>query len=194
MNAGLLGSRAVTVAGRLQVLEKIRPAINADVNFYCTTSLPKNTEVKLRNVFPLNNLILVNIFDFACVLFSGNGTSYARIGHFWITLGLFFKVSLGARPFICKSIFIHTQIKLIFMWAPGLALKNRPELIQKCMAYYHGCLTSQVKSSLFKQGDPFSTWLVSIGALRRSAVVKSCETGPPVLSSLSEKTGKSNHL
>ena len=33
-----------------------------------------------------------------------------------ITSGLFFKASLGAHPFICKSIFIvHTQIKLIFM-------------------------------------------------------------------------------
>ena len=35
------------------------------------------------------------------------------IDHFRITLGLFFKASLGAYPFICKLIFIHTQIKLI---------------------------------------------------------------------------------
>ena len=38
-----------------------------------------------------------------------------EIGQFQITSGLFFKASLGAHPFICKSIFIHTQIKLIFM-------------------------------------------------------------------------------
>ena len=37
------------------------------------------------------------------------------IGHFRITSGLVFEASLGAHPFICKSIFIHTQIKLIFM-------------------------------------------------------------------------------
>ena len=30
--------------------------------------------------------------------------------------GLFFEARLGAHPVICKSIFIHTQIKLIFMW------------------------------------------------------------------------------
>ena len=38
------------------------------------------------------------------------------IGHFRITSGFFFEPSLGAHPFIFKSIFIHTQIKLIFMW------------------------------------------------------------------------------
>ena len=69
-----------------------------------------------------------------------DGDVYA-IGHYRITLGLFFKESPGAHPFICKSIFIHTQIKLIFMWmkidlhmegcAPRLALKKRPEVIRK---------------------------------------------------------------
>ena len=39
-----------------------------------------------------------------------------QIGHFRINSGLFFEASRGAHPFICKSIFIHTQIKLIFMW------------------------------------------------------------------------------
>ena len=38
-----------------------------------------------------------------------------KIGPFRITLRLFLKASLGAHPFIRKSIFIHTQIKLIFM-------------------------------------------------------------------------------
>ena len=33
------------------------------------------------------------------------------MGHFRITSGLFFEASLGAHPFIRKSIFIHTQIK-----------------------------------------------------------------------------------
>ena len=39
-----------------------------------------------------------------------------QIGHFRITWGLFFEASLGAHPFICKSMFIHTQIKLICVW------------------------------------------------------------------------------
>ena len=38
------------------------------------------------------------------------------IGHFRITLNLFFKASLGAHPFIWKWDFIHLQIKLIFIW------------------------------------------------------------------------------
>ena len=41
---------------------------------------------------------------------------WGEMGHFRITSGLIFEASLGAHPFICKSIFIHTQIKLIFMW------------------------------------------------------------------------------
>ena len=70
-----------------------------------------------------------------------NWNKSETIGHFQITSGLFLKASLGAHPFICKSIFIHTQIKLIFMWmkidlhmkgwAPRLALKKRPEVIWK---------------------------------------------------------------
>ena len=38
------------------------------------------------------------------------------IGHFRITFSLFFKPSLGAHPFIWKWVFIHMQIKLIFIW------------------------------------------------------------------------------
>ena len=62
-------------------------------------------------------------------------------GHFRITSGLFLEASLGAHPFIRKSIFIYTQIKLLFMWmkihlhmkrwAPRLASKKRPEVIRK---------------------------------------------------------------
>ena len=36
-----------------------------------------------------------------------------NIGHFRITSGLFFEASLSAHLFICKSIFIHKQIKLL---------------------------------------------------------------------------------
>ena len=40
-------------------------------------------------------------------------TSTCPFSHFRITSGFFFKASLGAHPFICKSIFIHTQRKPI---------------------------------------------------------------------------------
>ena len=35
------------------------------------------------------------------------------ISHFRITLALFFEASLGAYPFICKTIFIYKQILLM---------------------------------------------------------------------------------
>ena len=56
------------------------------------------------------------------------------IGHFRITLGLFFKASPGAHPFIWKLVLIHMQMKTNFhmkRWAPGLALKKRPKVIRK---------------------------------------------------------------
>ena len=56
------------------------------------------------------------------------------IGHFRITVSLFFKASPGAHPFIWKLVFIHMQMKTNFRmkrWAPGLALKKRPEIIRK---------------------------------------------------------------
>ena len=43
-------------------------------------------------------------------------TSTCPFSHFRITSGFFFKASLGAHPFICKSIFIHTQRKPISTW------------------------------------------------------------------------------
>ena len=58
-------------------------------------------------IFVLITMIFNNIADQGWAL---------EIGHFRITSGLFFEARLGAHPFICKSIFIHTQIKLIFMW------------------------------------------------------------------------------
>ena len=58
----------------------------------------------------------------------------STIGHFRITVSLFFKASPGAHPFIWKLVFIHMQMKTNFhmkRWAPGLALKKRPEIIRK---------------------------------------------------------------
>ena len=40
---------------------------------------------------------------------------FFQIGHFRITSGFIFEASLGAHPFICKTVFNHMQIKLIFM-------------------------------------------------------------------------------
>ena len=37
-------------------------------------------------------------------------------GHFQIIFSLFLKASLGTHPFKWKLDFIHTQIKLIFIW------------------------------------------------------------------------------
>ena len=58
----------------------------------------------------------------------------ALIGHFGIIFGLFFKASLGAHLFIWKLIFIWMWMKANFhmkRWAPGLALKKRPNVIRK---------------------------------------------------------------
>ena len=43
-------------------------------------------------------------------LISDPVTKLLTIGHFRITSGLVFEASLGAHPFICKTIFVHTQI------------------------------------------------------------------------------------
>ena len=62
-------------------------------------------------------------------------TKNVVIGHFPITLGLFFKASPGAHPVIWKLVFIHMQMKTNFHtkeWAPGLGLKKMPKLIWKC--------------------------------------------------------------
>ena len=56
------------------------------------------------------------------------------IGDFRITFGLFFKASPGAHLFIWKLVFICMWMKTNFQmkgWAPGLALKKRPKVIQK---------------------------------------------------------------
>ena len=45
---------------------------------------------------------------------------YLSIGFFRITSGLFFKASVGAHPFICKSIFIHMKMSLICVKYPIL--------------------------------------------------------------------------
>ena len=60
------------------------------------------------------------------------------IGHFRVTLGLFFKTSPGAIPFIWILVVIHMQMKANFhtkRWAPALALKKRPMVIQKWPIY-----------------------------------------------------------
>ena len=92
-----------------------------------------------RAIYAIDELMYHEVVDRQlCRLFY---TAHWVIGHFRITSGLVFEPSLGAHPFICKSIFIHTQIKLIFMWmkidlhikrwAPRLALKKRHEVIRK---------------------------------------------------------------
>ena len=56
--------------------------------------------------------VLLACFICSCTLFQS-----VLVGNrpFRITPGLFLEASLGAHPFIYKSIFIQTQIKLIFM-------------------------------------------------------------------------------
>ena len=56
------------------------------------------------------------------------------MGHFRITLGLFFKASPGAHLFIWKLVLIHMQMKTNFhmkRWAPRLAFKKRLTVIRK---------------------------------------------------------------
>ena len=75
------------------------------------------------------------------------------IGHFRIILGLFFKASPGAHPFIWKLVFIHMQMKTNFhmkRWAPGLALKKRPKVIRKWPITTHNLLFSS-----FSYKQPF---------------------------------------
>ena len=92
------------------------------------------------------------------------------IGHFRITTGLVFKASLGAHPFICKSIFIHTQINPIFMWmkinlqmkrwAPRLALKTRPEVIRKWPIRLRPCQCQGNESHYQMNSCSTSSWRV----------------------------------
>ena len=66
--------------------------------------------------------------------FFGSMTSLVWIGHLRITIGLFFKASLGAHLFTSKLGFFHMQMKTnchMKGWATGLALKNRPKVIRK---------------------------------------------------------------
>ena len=52
------------------------------------------------------------------------------IGHFRVTVSLFFKASLVAHPFIWKLVFICMWMKTDFHMK-GLALKKRPKVIWK---------------------------------------------------------------
>ena len=108
---------------------------NCSSSYQCTKWL---FACKLQNLFFQRSVLIYFVifeniasrYDRSC----NDIRSDCQIGHFRITSGLFFEASLGAHPFICKSIFIHTQIKLIFMLmkidlhmkrlAPRLALKK----------------------------------------------------------------------
>ena len=67
--------------------------------------------------------VLGAVYSFAWktreVRFNASGrvkTPAKPIGDFLITFGLFFKASAGAHPFIWKLVFIHIQVKMIFIW------------------------------------------------------------------------------
>ena len=69
------------------------------------------TRTEPNTVEPLNSFCIIRLIDKL-----NRPRSRSPIGHFRITSGLFFEASLGAHPFICKSIFIHVKMSLICGW------------------------------------------------------------------------------
>ena len=92
---------------------KIKSGLQQDSNLlpprYRCDALP--TEL-WSHTLGARSIYWVHIFPCSEVMWN----IFEIIGHFRITSGLVFEASLGAHPFICKTISIHTQIKLIFMW------------------------------------------------------------------------------
>ena len=102
--------------GRLLVTGKVRKIL------FCQTDTHQKKLTKISDVYFFvkrakfcSKLEITLVFAVSYHILSYTVSFAWRgglIGHFRITLGLFFKASPGAHPFICKSIFIHTQINI----------------------------------------------------------------------------------